>query len=103
MSSQGRLFLGALAGLCFPLALLAADAAPQAAKLSAAQIVEKNVAARGGLQAWRGVQTVSWNGKMDVGYADSAVRSARYVSNAEKSRTAKQKLLAKDAQPEAAK
>jgi outer membrane lipoprotein-sorting protein len=104
MSTQGRLFLGALAGLCFPLALLAADAAPQVAKLSAAQIVEKNVAARGGSQAWRGVQTVTWNGKMDVGYADSAVRSARYVSNAEKSRTAKQKLLAaKGAEAEAAK
>jgi outer membrane lipoprotein-sorting protein len=73
--------------------LLAADAAPQAAKLTAAQIVEKNVAARGGLQAWRGVQTVSWNGKMDVGYGDSAARAARYVSNAQLSHIAKKKLL----------
>ncbi len=34
---------------------------------SAAQIVEKNVTARGGLQAWRAVQTISMSGKMGVG------------------------------------
>lgn len=37
------------------------------AKLSAAAIVEKNVAARGGLQAWRGVQTMSMQGKLGAG------------------------------------
>jgi hypothetical protein len=103
MSSQRRLFLGALAGLCFPLALLAADAAPQAAKLTAAQIVEKNVAARGGLQAWRGVKTVSWNGKMDVGFADSATRASRYVSGAELSHMTKKKLLETPSKPDNAK
>jgi hypothetical protein len=35
--------------------------------LSAAQIAEKNVAARGGLQAWREVKTLSLEGKMGVG------------------------------------
>src|SRR4051812_14530185 len=45
----------------------AADAPPQQAKLSAAEIVEKNVAARGGLQAWRGVQTMSLTGKLGAG------------------------------------
>ena len=35
--------------------------------LSAAQIAEKNVAARGGLQAWRAVQTLSLEGKMGAG------------------------------------
>jgi hypothetical protein len=40
-------------------------AAPTA--LSAAEIVDKNIAARGGLVAWRGVQTLSWSGKMDAG------------------------------------
>lgn len=35
--------------------------------LSAAAIVEKNVAARGGLDAWRAVQTMSMTGKMDAG------------------------------------
>jgi hypothetical protein len=93
-SSKGRLFVGALVGLCFPLALLAADGKPQVAKLTATQIVEKYVAARGGLQAWRGVQSVSWNGKMDVGFGDSAARAARYVSNAAGASTARKKLLA---------
>ena len=44
---------------------LAAEAPP--AGLSAAQIVDKNVAARGGLQAWRQVQTLSLEGKMGAG------------------------------------
>jgi hypothetical protein len=43
----------------------AAVAAP--AKLTAQQIVDKNIAARGGLAAWRGVETLSWSGKMDAG------------------------------------
>jgi hypothetical protein len=37
------------------------------AKLSAAAIVEKNVAARGGLQAWRGVQTMLMQGRLGAG------------------------------------
>jgi outer membrane lipoprotein-sorting protein len=35
--------------------------------LSAAQIVDKNIAARGGLQAWRAVHSLSEEGKMGVG------------------------------------
>jgi hypothetical protein len=95
-SVQGRFVLGALVGLCFSVAALAVvgppkaapqkpaapQQAPQAARLTAAQIIEKHVAARGGAQAWRNVQSMSWNGKMDVGYADSAARSTRYISNA---------------------
>jgi len=42
----------------------AADTQSAPAGLSAAQIVDKNVAARGGLQAWRAVQTLSLQGKM---------------------------------------
>ena len=49
------------------LALIGA-ASPQApAKLTAAQVVEKNVSAKGGLEAWRAVQTMSFSGKMDAG------------------------------------
>ncbi len=51
----------------------------QTAKLTAAQIVEKNVAARGGLQAWRGVKTMTWSGKIDAGAGDSAARSRRFA------------------------
>src|SRR6267143_1640394 len=40
---------------------------PSQTKLSAAAIVEKNVAARGGLQAWRAVQTMSMQGSLGAG------------------------------------
>ncbi len=58
--------------ICITLALAAsvaaaADKPASSDWLSAAQIVEKNVAARGGLQAWRAVQTLSMAGKMGVG------------------------------------
>ena len=48
--------------------LAPASAHPLApSKLSATEIVEKNIVARGGLSAWRGVQTLSWSGKLDAG------------------------------------
>lgn len=56
---------------------LTANGSP--ASLTAAQIAEKNIAARGGLQAWRAVQTLSWSGKLDAGAGDSIARSRRYA------------------------
>jgi len=53
--------------VCMPLALMGAASPEAPASLTAAQIVDKNVSARGGLQAWRGVQTMSFSGKMDAG------------------------------------
>ncbi|HEY1272289.1 MAG TPA: hypothetical protein VGF08_09910 [Terriglobales bacterium] len=58
--------------VCILLALaissvLAADAQTAATKLTAAQVIEKNVAARGGVQAWRAVKSLSMTGKMDAG------------------------------------
>lgn len=38
-----------------------------AAHMSAAQIVERNVAARGGLQAWRAVNTMTMSGQLEAG------------------------------------
>jgi outer membrane lipoprotein-sorting protein len=50
------------------LATLAAAATSQAqATLSAAQIVDKNIAARGGLAAWHSVQTMTMQGTLDAG------------------------------------
>jgi hypothetical protein len=37
------------------------------AALSADQIVEKNVTARGGLEAWRKIQTIVWTGHIETG------------------------------------
>ncbi len=45
----------------------AASTSSSSAKLSAAEIADKNVAARGGLQAWRAVQTMSMQGKLGAG------------------------------------
>jgi outer membrane lipoprotein-sorting protein len=65
-----RRFLSCAAGLlcCVPL-MLASDIQTKgsAARLSAAEIVEKNVAARGGLSAWRAVKTLELKGKLDAG------------------------------------
>jgi len=41
--------------------------APSLPALTAAQIVERNASARGGLAAWKAVQTMSWKGKMGAG------------------------------------
>jgi hypothetical protein len=41
--------------------------------MSAAQVVDKNVAARGGLAAWQAVHTMSWKGKMGAGATTYAV------------------------------
>ena len=69
--------LSVLFCLCFAHMVSAADSKTTHADLTAAQIVEKHVAARGGLQAWHAVQTLSVTGKMEAGSGDSAARSAR--------------------------
>jgi outer membrane lipoprotein-sorting protein len=66
-------------GLCSPVASPAAAGPTGTAGLTASEIVQKHVAARGGLQAWHAVQSMIWSGKMDVGDADSAARSERYM------------------------
>jgi outer membrane lipoprotein-sorting protein len=87
-------FLGALAALCVPAALLAAENKPAAApRLSTQEIVDKYVAARGGLQAWHALQSISYNGKMQVGYGNSAARSAQYVSGAALSVKARERKI----------
>src|SRR5437868_15352289 len=68
------------------LALLAAERKAKARRLSAAAIVNKHVLARGGLEAWRGVQTLSLSGKMDAGTGDSVARSMRVGAGTKKRR-----------------
>ena len=45
--------------------------------MTAAQMIERNVVARGGLQAWRTIQSMSVTGKLDAGAGDSIERSDR--------------------------
>jgi len=54
---------------CSPLLMVASDIQTKgsAPHLTAAEIVDKNVAARGGLRAWREVQALEMKGKMDAG------------------------------------
>jgi hypothetical protein len=60
--------LGICIVVAFVVSLALGAEAPSAQKgLSAAEIVDKNVAARGGLQAWRAVQTLSLQGKLGAG------------------------------------
>ena len=75
------LLLATLAGVCCAHVALAAESKPARADLTAAQILEKHIAARGGLQAWHAVKAMSWSGKMDAGTGDSAARSSGYVRN----------------------
>jgi len=63
-----RRMLAILIFPAFALSLLAGPDTPVALpKLSAAAIVDKNVAARGGLQAWRSVQTLTLTGRLGAG------------------------------------
>lgn len=49
-----------------------AVSAAAASDLSVAQIVDKNIAARGGLQAWRAVTSLTYSGEMDAGGKENA-------------------------------
>src|SRR5271167_1542519 len=54
--------------LAFAVALAATpNTPPSQPNLSASEIADKNVAARGGLQAWRAVHTMSLAGKLGAG------------------------------------
>ena len=78
VTGRGSLLL--IIALCLGVSYgsLAAERKPKGPpRLSAAQIVKKHVSARGGLKAWRAVQTLSMSGKMDAGTGDSIARSLR--------------------------
>src|ERR1700676_64971 len=68
---------GFVAGMLFASAVTMAVASAPAGdqgKLTAAQVVDRNVAARGGLQAWRGVQSLQETGTMAAGGNDRATQ-----------------------------
>ncbi len=59
-----------IAILCATCFAAVAEQTPSPVKLSAAEIAARNVAARGGLQAWRSVQTITMSGKLEAGGND---------------------------------
>ena len=95
-SNKRRVLMGIVAGLCVPAALWASDG-KKASSLTAEQIVEKHIAARGGMQAWRAVRTMSWSGKMDAGAGDSATRTASYLKQTWGKKDVKARLAAEEA------
>ena len=68
--SRTIVLVGSLLALAVSLGL-GAETPSSTANLTAEQVVEKNIAARGGLQAWRAVQTLSMSGKVDAGGNES--------------------------------
>lgn len=50
-----------------PAAAQKATAPKTLLNLTAEQVIEKNIQARGGLQAWRAIQTMNESGKLDAG------------------------------------
>ena len=64
----------------------ATAAAPQVRvpSLSAAQVLEKHVAARGGAQAWKAVQGLRLTGKIDAGRGDNYARAMKVVESSKK-------------------
>jgi hypothetical protein len=75
MRSKAPIFLIGLAGALVAQNLAAAETKAPAAGASVTQIVEKHVAARGGVKSWHAVQTLSVKGKLDAGTGDSVTRS----------------------------
>jgi len=65
------------------------------AERDAAAIVEKNLAARGGLKAWRAVQSMSMSGKMDAGRVRDPIKLARqFETSRAEARAAARKAIA---------
>ena len=75
MRNRPSLFLSLLLSACAAALSGSALAAGKAGSLSVEQIADRHVAARGGLSAWRALQTLSVSGKLDAGAGDSLKRS----------------------------
>ncbi len=76
--SRTTVLVGSFLALVVSLGM-GADTPASTANLTAEQVIEKNVAARGGLQAWRAVQTLSMSGKVDAGGNKSPTLSVQGV------------------------
>jgi hypothetical protein len=62
----------AVAALALPPAAPPSSVPPAASLPSAARIIEKNAAARGGVDAWRRLAAVAWSGRVETGNAARA-------------------------------
>src|ERR1700756_4319412 len=67
MRSMNLFFCAMLMFAFFQSSMVASETKATAPQMTAAAIVDKNAAARGGLAAWRAVQTMEMKGKMEAG------------------------------------
>jgi hypothetical protein len=114
-----RAAMCAASGLMMALTFSAAEAAappaktkaapvaaePQVPKMTAAQVVERHVAARGGAQAWKSVQTIQMSGKMEAGRGDNIERAEKMAdsSKVQAGKAKNSEVVAANAAPAAAK
>ena len=75
MRSPALFLMSLLAGASLTPALAAGALRAPPPGVSLSQIVDKHVAARGGVKAWHAVQTLAVSGKLDAGTGDSVTRS----------------------------
>jgi len=75
MRIKAPFLMSILAGACLAPALAAGALKALPPGVNVTQIVEKHVAARGGVKAWHAVQTLAVSGKLDAGTGDSVTRS----------------------------
>jgi hypothetical protein len=69
MSVSSMLRRNFLFGIALPvcMSVLGVSSAQAMGSLTAAQLIDKNIAAKGGLQSWRAVQSMTFSGKLDAG------------------------------------
>ena len=60
------------------------ESEPQVPRLSAAQVVEKHVTARGGAQAWTTVHTMQLSGQIEAGKGDNIARAEKMFNESAK-------------------
>lgn len=77
MYRTGKVLICSILGLLASL-VMAADVKTLSG-LTAEEIIDRNIAARGGLQAWRAVETLSFSGKLEAGGNESPTLRARAV------------------------
>lgn len=77
-------------------------AEPQVPVMTVAQILERHAAARGGVPAWKAVQTLQMSGKMEVGKGDNDKRAAKMVALSREShgKASSAELAAANADPD---
>lgn len=78
MNRFGFLIVVVVSG-CVSALALAKMADSAGTPISAASIVKKNVAARGGLKAWRKINTMTWIGHIDINSTKAPVHNMPFV------------------------